>query len=100
MHDIVLHRESHELITGVRLDNYPATLWLHNPDLHLVVGVDPIYWDVQGDTVTPMTADERYVVDLRLVDNYRRIFNDMLWEACYNYNFSYFSGGVYSLILP
>lgn len=48
--------------TSVNDPDYPTADWIHNPDLSAVAGIDSIYWDISGDSVTladPATQNAR-----------------------------------------
>lgn len=55
----VLNRTTKEFLQSVHEPDYPTSIWIHNPDLSSVVGVDPRYWVVVGNVISEMTAAEK-----------------------------------------
>lgn len=43
--------------------DYPTTEWVHDPDISAVSGVDKLYWEWNGLTVTEMSATDKALVN-------------------------------------
>ena len=59
----VINRRSREYRRSVNTPDYPLSDWIINPDLSKVTGVPWRYWKIVGDSVLPMTQEERDIVD-------------------------------------
>jgi hypothetical protein len=59
----VINRLSREYKRSVNTPEYPLADWIINPDLSSVAGVPWKYWKIVGDSVLPMTQEERDIVD-------------------------------------
>lgn len=59
----VLHRTTKEYRTSVNTPDFPVVDWIHNPDLSVVTGFAPKYWEIRGDLVGLMDQAERDAVD-------------------------------------
>lgn len=59
----VLHRSTKEYLRSVNTPDFPVQHWIINPDLSAVADVPWKYWKVVKDSVVPMTAEERAIVD-------------------------------------
>jgi len=55
----VLNITTKQYLECVNTPDYDPTVWIINPDLSAVSGVDQMYWYINTDlTVTPMTTDQ------------------------------------------
>lgn len=97
---IVLDRDTKQLlqVTPAALVQYPDDEWIHNPDLTAVQGLPIEYWKINGNAVTEMSAEEKFAVDSSLLTQHKQTHNDALWQAAWDWNFAYISGGTYSLL--
>jgi hypothetical protein len=97
---VVLDRDTKQLlqVTAAALPQYPDDEWIHNPDLTAVQGLPIEYWKISGNTVLEMTAQEKLAVDGSLLTQHKQNRNDALWQAAWDWNFAYISGGTYSLM--
>jgi len=60
-----INRTTYEYFAGVS-DTLPTGVWLLNPDLTSVSGVEQKYWKVEGDSVLEMTDTEKNIKDMHI----------------------------------
>ena len=64
----VLHRETLQYLESVHTPDYAPAVWLINPDLSAVEGVDPKYWKIQDGEVVEMSSEEK---DAKFLDQFK-----------------------------
>lgn len=59
----VINRTTKEIRRSVNTPEFAIEEWLQNPDESPVDGLPEKYWQIDGDSLRPMTTEERAVVD-------------------------------------
>lgn len=77
---IVLRRSDKVIREVSDASDFPTTIWIIDPDLSQVVGVETKYWNLVGDVVTEMSASERAAVDAAELSNLRDRISDKIDE--------------------
>ena len=60
---VVINKATKKIIRSAHTPDYPPGLWIINPDLSNVEGVDPKYWKIVGNAVLEMNQVEKDAVD-------------------------------------
>jgi hypothetical protein len=55
----VIHRTTKQFLKSVHTPSHPSNLWIHNPDMSGVEGVEPVFWKIDGDLVSEMSSAEK-----------------------------------------
>lgn len=74
----VLHRTTKLLIYSVNTPDYPAAIWIINPNLTSVAGVPAQYWKIVGDTISEMSKNEKRDVDAALLPDIKKARKEYL----------------------
>lgn len=67
--DYVINRTTFQFINNVDGKSYDPKVWLVNPNLDSVSGVPKQYWQVVGDTVVEMDANQKAVADAGILQS-------------------------------
>ena len=67
MANVINQSAPYQYLQFVNTPDYDPNVWVINPDLSGVVGVEQKYWKVVSGAVVEMTSDEKAAVDAALI---------------------------------